>query len=348
MTDSLPDISVLIPVTERHDDLRSLCDEVRKALDPVTRNIELLVLVTYPFDEALETVREIAALDPRVRLLHFARSADEANVLSVGFSRASGRVFMTVPSYFDADLAALPELYEEVQAGADLVIGRRVKRTNGVLKRIQSTWFNVLGRWATGTQFQDLASGTRALRREVAEEIRLYGDFHRFLPVLADRVGLSVVEVEVPQDPRYSAPPLYSMRTYVWRSIDLLSIFFLSRFTRRPLRLFGAVGGLFGLSGLVLLATLAVQRLGGTPLADRPLLVLGALLIGVGVQVLTIGLLGELILFFHAREVRDYRVEEVLEAEFAGAASAEAAVLETPAVAIAGESQTEQATEDHH
>lgn len=326
-----PELSVLIPVTERHDDLRTLCYEVLKSLDPVTSSLEVLILITDPFVEALATARELAGREPRIRVLHFARGADEANVLAVGFARAQGRVLATVPGYFDADPAALSELYREVDNGADLAVGRRIERPNGTLKQLQSRCFNMLGRWATGTQFRDLASGTRVLRREVADEIRLYGDFHRFLPVLAERVGFSVVEVEVTQDPRYSAPPVYSPRTYIWRLIDLLSIFFLSRFTRRPLRLFGAVGGIFGISGFVLLATLGIQRLGGTPLADRPLLVLGALLIGIGVQVLTIGLLGELILFFHARDVRDYRVEEVLEAEFRGGESALSAESSTAA-----------------
>ena len=108
---------------------------------------------------------------------------------------------------------------------------------------------------------------------------------------------------------------MYPLRTYLWRSIDLLSVFFLSRFTRRPLRLFGGIGSLFGLAGASILAVVGVQRILGEPLADRPILVLGTLLLGLGVQIFTIGLLGELLLFFHARDIRDYRVADVYESE---------------------------------
>jgi hypothetical protein len=151
------------------------------------------------------------------------------------------------------------------------------------------------------------------MRREVAHEVPLYGDFHRYLPVLADRLGFVVREVPVRQHPRATAPVVHSPLTYLYRSLDLLTIFFLSRFTRRPLRLFGGIGTLFGAAGAAILAVVGAQRLLGTPLADRPILVLGTLLVGLGVQAFTIGLLGELILFFHARRTRDYRIAAVYE-----------------------------------
>jgi len=153
------------------------------------------------------------------------------------------------------------------------------------------------------------------MRREVLAEVPLYGDFHRYLPLLAERLGFAVREVPARQRPGTAPPRLYAPRLYLWRAMDVLSIFFLSRFTRRPLRLFGGVGSLFGLMGALIVGLMGVERLFGRPLADRPLLVLGTLLLGMGVQMLTIGLLGELILFFQAGRIRDYRIASVEEGE---------------------------------
>ena len=174
--------------------------------------------------------------------------------------------------------------------------------------------FNRLVSWAAGVNFTDVASSARAIRREVAKELPIYGDFHRYLPILADRLGFDVREVLGGEPLDLKRPSLHRPGIYLWRAIDILSIFFLSRFTRLPLRLFGGVGAAFGAFGSGIILILGIQRLLGTPLADRPLLVLGVLSLGIGVQAFTIGLLGELILFFHARSIRDYRIASVHEA----------------------------------
>lgn len=316
---SAPSVSVLVPVVERVDDLSALHDETARAIDGFAKDCEFLYLVSGEFGEALESARRIQERDPRVRVLRFAQPVSEAAALSVGFQRARGERLITQPSYFDAEPAGLEALHAELEAGADLAFARRVGRRSGALKRAQTRVFNRLASFATGTRFGDMASSTRALRREVAEEMPLYGEFHRFLPALAHRLGFAVREVEVAEHARARAPAVYRPRTYFWRALDLLSIFFLSYFTRRPLRLFGAVGALFGLLGAGILALVAVQRIFfGEPAADRPVLVLGTLLMGLGVQAFTIGLLGELLLFFHAREVPEYRVAAVYEADGSG------------------------------
>jgi hypothetical protein len=249
-----------------------------------------------------------------VRVLRFARPVSEAVALAAGFERARGEVFFTVPSYFDADPAGLHNLYAALEGDADLAIATRTQRRDSLIKRLQTRWFNRLTSWATGTRFSDIASGTRALRREVVSDLPLYGDFHRFLPVLVDRVGFAVQEVPVPQDTRARAPRVYHIRYYLWRVLDILSIAFLSYFTRRPLRLFGAVGALFGGIGALILLVVAIQRIAGEPAAGRSILVLGTLLVGLGVQAFSVGLLGELLLFFQARHIRSYRIAEVVEA----------------------------------
>jgi len=313
--DSSPlDVSVLVPVVERHDDLRALHEALARGVDRFSPRTEFLYLVSAEFAEAAKHVQELQARDRRIRLLRFAQPVTEAAALAVGFQRSRGEELLTVPAYFDADPDGLEALHAALEAGADMAFARRVERRSGALKRAQAGLFNRLASLATGTRFEDMASATRAFRREVAQELPLYGEFHRFLPALAHRLGFAVREVAVDEDSRAHPPALYRPRTYFWRALDLLSIFFLSYFTRRPLRLFGSVGAVFGVVGAAILLLVAFQRLVlGVGAADRPILVLGTLLLGLGVQAFTIGLLGELLLFFHAREIPEYRVAEVYE-----------------------------------
>ncbi len=307
-------ISVLVPIVERHDDLRELHRSLLPELQKLERPYEVLYLVSAEFEAAFEQARQLHEIDAsHVRVLRFARPVSEAAALASGFERAQGEVVITIPAYFDADPKGLGLLYAALADGADFAFASRTQRSDGWLKQLQAVGFNRLASWATGTRFRDVASGTRAVHREVLAELPLYGDFHRFLPVLAERVGFAVREIPVPQDGRAAAPLVYRPRTYLYRLLDLLSMFFLSHFTRRPLRLFGAVGALFGILGGAILLVVGVERLLGEPLAGRPILVLGTLLVGLGVQSLTIGLLGELMLFFQARDVRDYRIAEIIE-----------------------------------
>lgn len=307
-------ISILVPVVERHDDLRELHRSIVPELEKIGRPYEFVYLVSAEFEAAFDQARELHESDPKTaRVLRFARPVSEAAALATGFERARGEVVLTVPAYFDADPKGLPLLLEAIEGGADMAFAIRTERSDGWIKKIQAAGFNRLAAWATGTKFEDIASPTRAAYREIVQELPLYGDFHRFLPVLADRVGFNVKAVPVPQDAKASAPAVYRPRTYLYRVLDLLSMFFLSHFTRSPLRLFGAVGALFGAVGGGIMLWLGAARLLGDPIAGRPILILGALLLGLGVQAFTIGLLGELLLFFQARDIRDYRVAEVFE-----------------------------------
>jgi len=308
-------ISVLVPVVERADSLVELHHSVLPEVQKLG-SFEFLYLISAGFEDAFAQALELYEKDPsHVRVLRFARRLGAADALATGFDRARGDIAITLPSYFDADPAGLGALCAVVESGADMAFAVRTGRSDGLVKPLQTRLFSRFSSWATGTHFNDVASATRALRREMVRDLPLYGDFHHFLPVLAHGAGFRVVEVPVARDPRSHAPRVYRLRVYLYRGLDILSMFFLSHFTRRPLRLFGAAGTVFGALGAVILLVTAVQRLLGTPLADRPILILGTLLLGLGVQAFTIGFLGELLLFFQARDVRDYRIAEIYEAE---------------------------------
>ena len=306
-------ISVLVPVTKAAPHLIELHRELSKQLEKMGLPYEILYLLRrtagIPMDE-LEAVRRLRP--EQVRAIEFVRGS-EAAMLSAGAEAARGSIILTVPGEFEIDLAALAPLHAAVIEGADMAFAMR-ERGRARSARIQSELFNKLVSWVGGTRFRDVTCGTRAIRRYVFDEIPLYGDFHRYLPVLADRLGLRVREIPAPQHPRAPSPLFHPPLMYLWRGIDIISVLFVSRFTRTPLRLFGGVGAAFAAVGLTILAVIGIERLLGTPLANRPVLVLATLLIGLGVQSFTIGLLGELLLFFNARSVRDYRIAAVYEA----------------------------------
>lgn len=309
------DYSVLVWVPPEVDELLEFHAELSAALGRLEGTGEVLYLLGEPGPRAAEQARKLQEAEPgRVRVLQFARAADRAGILHTGIESAKGELLFTLPARFEVDLRVLADLRAAIDAGADLAYAARIRGKMGASARLQSELFNRAVSLASGRRFHDIASETRALRRQVAEETPLYGDFYRYIPLLAERLGFRVEEIPAHLHRRSSSPVVHAPRLYLWRAIDVLSIFFISRFTRHPLRLFGGLGSVFAaLGGMILLVT-AIQRLAGTPLGDRPALVLGTLLVGLGVQTFTIGLLGELILFFHARSIRDYRVGAVYEA----------------------------------
>ena len=311
MSDSLA-ISVLVSVTPDADDLADQHGALVAELDRLGERYEILYLVGEATHELLKDARSLQEADPsRVQVLCFGEAMGRAGMLSAGFEQSQGEVLVTLPSRYEVEFEVLGALIAAVRSGSDLAFATRERGRTGVSARVQSEFFNKLVSIASGRKFRDIASETRALSRMVAQETPLYGDFYRYLPLLAERLGFRVTEIPAAQHRAARAPVIHAPRIYLWRAIDVLSIFFISRFTRNPLRLFGGIGSVFGVLGLAILAVAVIQRLTGTPLADRPVLVLGTLLVGLGVQTFTIGLLGELILFFHARSLRDYRIAAI-------------------------------------
>jgi hypothetical protein len=231
-------------------------------------------------------------------------------------SRARGAVLLSLPAYYRVDADSVPVLVDVVLRGDAVLAGAcRSPRRDPWINRLQNRAFHGLLRFLVGGSVSDTGCGVRAMRPEVIQNVPIYGDFHRFLPNLAAREGYRVREVEMPQHDRDVAPRVYSPGIYVRRLIDLLGLFFLTRFTYKPLRFFGLVGSAVGGAGGLVLAVVFVQRIAGQPLADRPLLVLGVLLATLGVQAFALGLVGEIIVHFNAPERPGYRVMEDTGAE---------------------------------
>lgn len=306
-------VSVVVPVTERYDDLAEIYQAHAAVLNRTGRSFEFIFILDAGYEEAARKLEQMQTSGEPIRVLNLPRNFGEATALTVGFKQARGDVLLTLSAYFQVKPEGIQKVLSLLDEGYDLVLTRRYPRIDSWINRLQNYGFHLLTRWLTGVQFHDISCGLRGMRRQVARGTHLYGDLHRFLPLLAYQRGFRVAEVLVPQHPLDGRMRVYRPGVYLRRLLDILTLVFLFKFTKKPLRFFGLIGvGLFG-GGFLISLVLAIERvLGLTALADRPLLILGVLLMVLGVQIGSIGLLGELIIFTHAREMEDYTIERVL------------------------------------
>jgi glycosyltransferase involved in cell wall biosynthesis len=309
------EISVVVPISERHDDLRDLYIQYSKELSIHGESYEFIFVLDGYDSEALETLKGLKKEYPKIKVLTLNRRFGEATALSVGFEKAKGSVILTLPAYFQVEPAEMHKIIKKFfENEHDMIISWRHPRIDSLFNRLQSWAFHGLVRSLTGMSYHDITCGLRAMRRRVAEEIPLYGDLHRFFPLLAYQRGFKIKEVCVQQSPLDAKPRVYQPGVYLRRLLDILTLFFVFKFTKKPLRFFGLIGSvLFGIGGAITgyLGVYRILDLG--PIAGRPLLILGVLLMVLGVQLFSIGLLGEIVIFTHARDVKDYQIKEILD-----------------------------------
>lgn len=304
-----PEVSVVVPVTERPAPLGDLYREFAASLESAGRGLEFIFVAPSWRHEELSPLRKLREAGAPIRVLEVGGEITEAGLLTAAARRVRGDILLTLPAYYRVEPDALPSLVDVVARDeADLAVACRAPRRDPWFNRFQNRVFHGLLRLLVGGSVSDTGCGVRAMRPEVLEAVPLYGDFFRFLPVLASREGFRVREVAAAQDERDTDPRVYPPGTYVRRLIDLLGLFFLTRFTYKPLRFFGLVGSVVGGVGAVILAVVFVQRMTGQSAADRPLLVLGVLLATLGVQAVALGLVGEIIVHFNISERPGYRV----------------------------------------
>ena len=309
----MTDIDVIVTVSGRADDLTALHRRRGEALRAAGYRPSFTYVVDGDLPEARDTLVALARSSDDACVIQLSRQFGETAAILAGFANTKSEQLMILPAFEQVETASLPRVLEALE-GADLVTVRRYPRCDSAWRRGQSYVFEAFLR-RVGSKFRDPGCTVHALKRTVLDETQLYGEQHGFLPLLAANVGFKVVEIDLPQARRDAARRFQRTRSYVHRLVDILSVFFLTRFTRRPLRFFGPVGAGCTVAGLLGLAIVVVQRLlFGMPLAERPALILSSLFVALGLQVLAIGLIGELIVFIHARSMRQYRVREIIEA----------------------------------
>jgi glycosyltransferase involved in cell wall biosynthesis len=266
------------------------------------RSAEFLYVFNGPRPEAESALLASGSGPIPRRLLRMAKGFGEAAALDLGFTRAHGRFVVTIPARFQVEPEDLLAVLARLDAGAEVVVTRREPRRDPWINRIQARVFHGLTRRLSGKTFHDMTCGLRGFTREAARALDLYGDIHRFLPILAGARGFQVEEIPVRQRDEDVNLRVFRPGVYARRLIDILHIFFLTKFAKKPLRFFGLVGLTTASIGLVLTVVITLQRLiGGRALAERPLLLLGILLLALGVQVVSIGLIGEIVIFLGSR-----------------------------------------------
>jgi glycosyltransferase involved in cell wall biosynthesis len=308
-----PDVSVVIPVVERFGDLKQIVHEFSAELARLQKTCEFIFVVDDSQRRAVPILRELQQSGGEISIVLLGGSFGESAALTIGLDRARGDVIITLAAYFQVEPRGLADALAALDEGADLVAGRRFPRIDSFFNRMQSSLFHGIVRRLTSTPFHDLSCGFKAMRRRVARELKLYGGMHRFIPVLALNRGFTVREVPMPQRREDSRTRFHGTAAYLGRLLDILTIFFLMKFTRTPLRFFGLLGvGLFSMGFLIDLLVAAQKIFLQMEISDRPALLLGVLLMVLGMQTLSLGLLGEIIIFTHARNIREYQVAEVL------------------------------------
>ena len=290
------ELSVVIPVRNESASLAELHREITDTLTRWGRPYELILIDDGSTDNSFEIMARIQAMDPRVRIIRFRRNFGQTAAFAAGFDYARGRLIATSDGDLQNDPADIPAMVDRIDQGSDIVCGWRKDRKDAfVSRRLPSTLANGLISLVTGVHLHDYGCSLKIFRAEIVKGMRLYGEMHRFLPAIASEQTSSIVEMPVNHRPRKYGRSKYGIGRTTRVMLDLLTVKFLLSYSTRPLQFFGLIGGAVGLVGAAISGWLAYQRLiGAESLSNRPLLLLGILLIVTGVQLVTIGLVAEI------------------------------------------------------
>jgi glycosyltransferase involved in cell wall biosynthesis len=310
-------ISVVVPLLNEEHSLEALYHEIADALDSQSQPFEVVFVDDGSTDGSMDVLTRLNAETTNVVVVHLRRNFGKAAALQAGFLEARGDIVVTIDADLQDDPAEIPPLLAKLDEGFDLVSGWKTRRNDPLLRRLFSRLFN----WATavvsGVRLHDVNCGLKAYRAEVLQGMRIYGELHRFIPVLASYRGFRIAEIPVNHRARQHGSSRYGPERYLRGFLDLLSVTFMGRYRHRPLHLFGGLGVFMGAVGFVILLYLTVIWLWGAGIGNRPLLTLGVLLVVVGIQLVSLGLLSEMITSQHEermgeRERSNQMVEEVL------------------------------------
>jgi glycosyltransferase involved in cell wall biosynthesis len=299
-------ITVVMPAYDEADNLAVIVPRTFEVLAGIPGQHEVLVVDDGSRDGTLELMTEMARHQPSLHYLRLRRNYGKSTALQAGFERALGQTIVLMDADGQDRPEEIPKLLAALDGGLDLATGRRVDRNDRFVKRHTSKLYNAVTSRVSGVHGEDFNSGLKAMRRDVLAPIVLYGELHRYIPVLANWSGFAVGEVPVEHAPRLHGRTKFG-RARFWRGfLDLLTVKFITTYTGRPFHLFGGLGAAFGLIGGALLLWMFVLKLTGEGIGERPALLAGVLLVVVGVQLMSLGLIGELIV--HFRRDRDPEV----------------------------------------
>jgi glycosyltransferase involved in cell wall biosynthesis len=292
------ELSIVVPLYNERDNLVPLHEELARVLGSAAASYEMLFVDDGSTDGSADVLRTIKAGDSHVRVFRLARNSGQTAALACGLHQAAGDVVVAIDCDGENDPGDIPRLLAKLAEGYDLVSGWRTERWAGarLSRRLPSVAANRLISWMTGVRLHDYGCTLKAYRRDLAHRLMLYGEMHRFVPAIAAEQGARIAEVEVSFRPRRTGKSKYGPGRIVRTFLDLLTVKFLSGYSTRPIQVFGAIGLVAGLIGATWTAILVFEKIVlGRPLHDRPALLLAILMVIVGVQFISIGLLGEML-----------------------------------------------------
>lgn len=309
-------LSVVVPVYNEVENLRALHAEICAALAGLDRGYEVIYVDDGSRDGSRTLLVEIQESDPNVVVVELRRNFGQTAAMAAGFDHARGDVVATLDADRQNDPADIPEMLRVLDTGCDLVAGWRHDRQDAFLTRLlPSKIANGLIGWSTGVRLHDYGCTLKVVRREVVQGMRLYGEMHRFIPALASDVGAEIREVEVNHRPRVAGTSKYGLSRTFRVVLDLITVKFLSSYSTRPIQIFGGIGMLCETVGLGIVGIMGLQKiLFGVQLANRPIVWLGILLTLMGLQFISTGLLGELLVrtYHESQNKPIYHVGRVL------------------------------------
>ncbi|HEV2235342.1 MAG TPA: glycosyltransferase family 2 protein [Ktedonobacterales bacterium] len=311
------DISVVIPVYNEEQSLHPLYDGVTAALQALGRSYEIIFVDDGSSDGSFTVMRALHEGDPHVRVVRFRRRFSKTPALVAGFAHSHGDIIFTMDGDLQDDPAEIPQFLARLEAGYDLVSGWKFPRHDPISKTVPSFFFNRMVGMTTGVRLHDMNCGFKAYRRELIDDLKLYGELHRFIPVLAHQRGFRVTEVKIHHHARKYGKSKYGARRFLRGFLDLVTVVFLISYLRTPLRLFGTLGILSLIAGIGVDLYIVLDRYlpfgSHQQIHNRPLLFVGILLIIFGISFILTGLQSEMIRHFAYRPDEEYSIKQVLD-----------------------------------
>ena len=310
-------ISIVIPLHNEERSIALLYEELQAALEPLAQEWEAVFVDDGSVDGSFAALTRLHDGNENVRVVRLRRNFGKAAALAAGFGQARGETVVTIDADLQDDPAEIPRLLVKLEEGFDLVSGWKTRRRDPLRRRVLSRIFNWVTGRVSGLRLHDMNCGLKAYRAEVVRGMPLYGELHRFIPVLAQYRGFRVAELPVNHRPREHGRSRYGVERYVRGFLDLLTVSFIGRYRHRPLHLFGGLGLILGLLGVAILVYLTVVKALGHAIGERPLLTLGVLLVVVGLQFFSLGLISEMLTSQHeetavGRQQAEFHVDEIL------------------------------------
>ena len=309
---SFKKVSVVVPFLNEEESLRPLYNEMKKSLRTISSDHEIIFIDDGSTDKSLNVVKELARFDNKIHYFSFRANYGKSAALQIAFKHVTGDVIITMDADLQDDPNEIPNLLKKLEEGYDMVSGWKKKRFDPIIKKISSKFFNYITRIFTRIKIHDFNCGLKAYRKQVVETINVYGELHRYIPVLAVWKGFTVSEIIVKHHPRRYGKTKFGIARFFKGFVDLITVIFTTRYIKRPMHLFGFVGFLTALAGLVINLILTYEWffvIPHAPIVQRPLFFLGILLIIVGVQFFAIGLLGE-IMVHNFQDDKEYVIKE--------------------------------------